>query len=204
MKKYLLTVGILASSLLGLNTAEASEIEKDKIAVDPLIEDLKTKHPDWTVTLVTSDEAAKIKEELKNSQNSPVLRGPAPPLTSVYIDKVVSQVGTSNQVTEDIGMQQTSHAVSGTVTVAVMEVGYGSENQWLDDERITYQNRDYKLNEAAIDFNNDKIIDAFYHTVTFNSDLKISSGTSALYKFRSTSQNSPWNTIERTINIPHL
>lgn len=101
-------------------------------------------------------------------------------------------------------MQQTSHAVSGTVTVAVMEVGYGSENQWLDDERITYQNRDYKLNEAAIDFNNDKIIDAFYHTVTFNSDLKISSGTSALYKFRSTSQNSPWNTIERTINFPHL
>ena len=42
-------------------------------------------------------------------------------------------------------MQQTSHAVSGTVTVAVMEVGYGSENQWLDDERITYQNRDYNL-----------------------------------------------------------
>lgn len=35
---------------------------------------------------------------------------------------VVSQVGTSNQVTEDIGMQQTSHAVSGTVTVAAMEV----------------------------------------------------------------------------------
>lgn len=33
-------------------------------------------------------------------------------------------------------MQQTSHAVSGTVTVAVMEVGYGSENQWLDDERL--------------------------------------------------------------------
>ncbi|MFA1738256.1 hypothetical protein [Lysinibacillus fusiformis] len=49
------------------NTAEASEIEKDKIAVDPLIEDLKTKHPDWTVTLVTSDEAAKIKEELKKT-----------------------------------------------------------------------------------------------------------------------------------------
>ncbi|WP_328201027.1 DUF4879 domain-containing protein [Lysinibacillus fusiformis] len=85
---------------------------------------------------LNTDEAAKIKEELKNSQNSPVLRGPAPPLTSVYIDKVVSQVGTSNQVTEDIGMQQTSHAVSGTVTVAVMEVGYGSENQWLDDERL--------------------------------------------------------------------
>ena len=81
--------------MLGLNTAEASE--KNQIAVDhPLIEDLKTKHPDWTVTLVTSDEGAKIKEELKNSQNSPVLRGPTPPLTSVYIDKVVSQVGTSN------------------------------------------------------------------------------------------------------------
>lgn len=43
MKKYLLTVGILASGLLGLNTAEASE--KNQIAVDPLIEDLKTKHP---------------------------------------------------------------------------------------------------------------------------------------------------------------
>ncbi|MCL1694754.1 DUF4879 domain-containing protein [Lysinibacillus sp. Bpr_S20] len=189
---------------LGLNTAEASEIEMGKVEVDPLIKDLKTNHSDWTITLVTSDEVAKIKEELKNSQNSSVLRGPAPPLTNVYIDKVISQVGTSNQKIEDIGLQQTSHAVSGTVTVAVMEVGYGTENQWLDDERITYQNRDYKLNEAAIDFNNDKIIDAFYHTVTFNSDLKISSGTSALYKFRSTSQNYPWNTIERTINIPHL
>lgn len=31
MKKYLLTVGILASGLLGLNTAEASEIEKDRL-----------------------------------------------------------------------------------------------------------------------------------------------------------------------------
>ncbi|KOS64487.1 hypothetical protein AN161_02035 [Lysinibacillus sp. FJAT-14222] len=29
MKKYLLAVGILTSGLLGLNTAEASEIEKD-------------------------------------------------------------------------------------------------------------------------------------------------------------------------------
>jgi len=39
---------------------------------------------------------------------------------------------------------------------------------------------------------------------TFNSDLKISSGTSALYKFNSTSQSYPWNSIERTINIAHL
>ena len=101
-------------------------------------------------------------------------------------------------------MQQTSHAVSGTVLIGVMEVGYGNDNQWLGDERITYQNRDYKINEATVDFNNDKIIDAFYHTVSFNSDLKIPSGTSSLYKFKSTSQNSPWNTIERTINIPHL
>ncbi|KPN97499.1 DUF4879 domain-containing protein [Lysinibacillus sp. ZYM-1] len=201
MKKYLLAVGILTSGFLGLNTAEASEVEKDMIEVNPLIENLKTKHPGWTITLVTSDEAAKIKEEVNNS---PVLRGPAPPLTSVYIDQVISQVGTINEYSEDIGLQQTSHAVSGTVLIGVMEVGYGNDNQWLGDERITYQNRDYKINEATVDFNNDKIIDAFYHTVTFNSDLKISSGTSALYKFRSTSQNSPWNTIERTINIPHL
>ncbi|MGE7811244.1 DUF4879 domain-containing protein [Lysinibacillus capsici] len=201
MKKYLLAVGILTSGFFGLNTAEASEVEKDIVEVNPLIENLKTKHPDWTITLVTADEAAKIKEEVKKS---PVLRGPAPPLTSVYIDQVISQVGTINEFSEDIGLQQTSHAVSGTVLIGVMEVGYGNDNQWLDDERITYQNRDYKLNEATVDFNNDRIVDAFYHTVTFNSDLKISSGTSALYKFRSTSQNSPWNTIERTINIPHL
>ncbi|QQP15057.1 DUF4879 domain-containing protein [Lysinibacillus agricola] len=99
------------------------------------MENLKTEHPDWTITQVTSDEAAKVKEELKNS---PVLRGPAAPLTALYIDKVVSQVGTINQHTENIGLQQTSHAVSGTVSVAVMEVGYGNDNQWLDDERITY------------------------------------------------------------------
>ncbi|MEY9978004.1 DUF4879 domain-containing protein [Lysinibacillus sp. RC79] len=196
MKKYLLAVGILTSGLLGLNTAEASEIEKDTIEVDPLIENLKTKHPDWTITQVTSDEATKI--------NSPVLRGPAPPLTALYIDQIASQVGTSNEKTEDIGLQQTSHEVSGTVAIGVMEVGYGNDNQWLDDERITYQNRDYKINVASLDFNNDRIIDGFYHTVTFNSDLKISSGTSALYKFRSTSQNYPWNTFERTLNIPHL
>lgn len=199
MKKYLLTVGILTSGLLGLNTAEASEVEKDIIEVDPLIENLKAKHPDWTITQVVSDEAPK--EEL---ENYPVLRGPAPPLTALYIDKVVSQVGTNNEQTEDIGLQQTSHAVSGTVTVAVMQVGYGSENQWLDNERITYQNRDYKINVASLDFNNDRIIDGTYHTVTFNSDLKISSGSSALYKFNSTSLSSPWNTMERTINIPHL
>lgn len=198
MKKYLLAVGILTSGLLGLNTAEASEVEKDMLEVDPLIENLKTKHPDWTITLVTSDEA---KEEVKNS---PVLRGPAPPLTALYINKVVSQVGTINEQIEKIGLQKTSHAVSGTVAVAVMQVGYGSENQWLDDERITYQNRDYKINVAAIDSNNDRIVDRFYYTVTFNSDLKISSGTSALYKFNCTSSSYPWNTIERTINIPHL
>ncbi|WP_286926099.1 MULTISPECIES: hypothetical protein [Lysinibacillus] len=46
MKKYLLAVGILTSGLLGLNTAEASEVEKDMLEVDPLIENLKTKHPD--------------------------------------------------------------------------------------------------------------------------------------------------------------
>ena len=40
--------------------------------------------------------------------------------------------------------------------------------------------------------------------VTFNSDLKISSGNSAYYKFRFTSENYPWNTFERTLNISHL
>lgn len=168
------------------------------LEVDPLIENLKTKHPDWTITLVTSDEA---KEEVKNS---PVLRGSAPPLTALYINKVVSQVGTINEQIEKIGLQKTSHAVLGTVAVAVMQVGYGNENQWLDDERITYQNRDYKINVAAIDSNNDRIVDRFYYTITFNSDLKISSGTFALYKFNCTSSSYPWNTIERTINIPHL
>lgn len=35
-------------------------------AKNPLIEDLKTKHPDWTITFVTSDEAAKrIKKQSK-------------------------------------------------------------------------------------------------------------------------------------------
>jgi len=63
MKKYLLAVGILTSGFLGLNTAEASEVEKDKLEVDPLIENLKTEHPDWTITLVTSDEATKIKKK---------------------------------------------------------------------------------------------------------------------------------------------
>jgi len=91
------TVGILTSGLLGLNTAEASEVEKDMIEVDPLIENLKTKHPDWAITQVTLDEAAKVKEEL---ENHPVLRGPAPPLTALYIDQKASQVGTINQQTE--------------------------------------------------------------------------------------------------------
>ncbi len=52
---------------MGLNSAEASEVEKDMIEVAPLIENLKTKHPDWTITLETSDEAAKVNEELINS-----------------------------------------------------------------------------------------------------------------------------------------
>ncbi|MDM5233490.1 hypothetical protein [Lysinibacillus pakistanensis] len=58
-EEYLLAVGILTSGLLGLNTAEASEVEKDMIEVDSLIENLKTKHPDWTIKQVTLDEAAK-------------------------------------------------------------------------------------------------------------------------------------------------
>lgn len=85
MYEEIFTVGILTSGLLGLNTAEASEVEKDMIEVDPLIENLKTKHPDWAITQVTLDEAAKVKEEL---ENYPVLRGPAPPLTALYIDQI--------------------------------------------------------------------------------------------------------------------
>ena len=54
------------------------------IEVDPLIRNLKTKHPDWTITQVTLDEVAKVKEEL---ENYPVLRGPALPLTAPILIK---------------------------------------------------------------------------------------------------------------------
>ena len=62
----------------------------------------------------------------KNWKIIQLLRGPALPLTALYIDQIASQVGTINEY-EDI-RTQASHAVSGTVSIGVMEVGYGNDN----------------------------------------------------------------------------
>lgn len=202
MKKYLLAFGILAGSVLGVNNIDASaEANNTNKEENSLFINLKAKNPDWTITQVTADEVAKIKEELLEQ---PITRGPAPPVTALYIDQVASQLGTINEYYEDIGLyQRTSHAVEGIAGVGVLEEGYGNDWKWLGSELITYTHPDYIVETASLDFNNDRIIDGFYHAVFFDSDAKITSGTSELYKFKTISQNSPWNTMEKSINIPH-
>jgi len=202
MKKYLLAFSVLAGSVLGVNnigvSAEENNVNKEE---NPLFENLKAKNPDWTVTSVTAEEVAEIKEELSEQK---ITRASAPPVTGLYIDQVASQLGTVNEYYEEIGLyQSTSHEVQGTVGIGVLEEGYGNDWQWLGSELITYSHPDYIVDTASLDFNGDNIIDGFYHAVFFDSDAKITSGTSKLYKFKTISQNSPWNTIERSINIPH-
>lgn len=72
------------------------------------------------------------------------------------------------------------------------------------DWTFTYSHPDYDVRSIAIDVDNDRIVDGYYHAVFFDSDVKIQSGSSELYKFRSISRNYPWNTMETSINIPHL
>lgn len=201
MKKYLLSFGVLASSILGVNNNDVFAEENNSMKENPLIENFKAQHPDWTITQITTDEVTKIKEE---SLTQSVTRGSAPPVTGLSIEQVGSQLGTIHEHIEDIGpYQSTSHAVKGVAGVGVLEVGYGNDYQWLGDEYITYTHSDYVVDTVSLDFNNDTIIDGFYHAVFFNSDVKILSGTSKLYKFRSTSLNYPWNSMEVSIHIPH-
>lgn len=168
---------------------------------NPLFENLKEKNPEWTVTPATAEEVTEIKEKLLAQK---VTRASAPPVTVLYIDQVGSQLGTVNAYYEDISLyQSTSHEVQGVAGIGVLEKGYGNDWQWLGSELITYSHPDYIVDTATLDFNGDSIVDGFYHAVFFNSDTKITSSTSKLYKFKTTSQNSPWNTIERSINIPH-
>ena len=126
-------------------------------------------------------------------------------MTSLAVKEVISQLGTVAEIAEVISSNQlTSHSVKGIVGIGVLEVGYGNDNHWLGTERITYSNSDYQMVTEYLDFNNDTIIDAFYHGVFFDSDIKIPAGTSKVYKFQSISQNMPWNTMVTTINIPHM
>lgn len=129
----------------------------------------------------------------------------APPVTSLSVMEVISQLGAANENPETISSNQlSSHPVKGIVGIGVLEVGYGSNSHWLGAEHITYSNPDYQEITEYLDFNNDTIIDAFYHGVFFDSDVKIPAGTSKVYKFQSTSLNSPWITMVTTINIPHM
>ena len=202
MKKCFLAFGILVGSIFGVSNTDVSAEENNKVEANQLIENFKEKHPDWTFTEVTADEIAKNKEE---SVANSTVRASAPPVTALYVDEVGSQLDTANEYYESIGSYQlTSHAVKGKVGIGVVEMGYGNSWQWLGSEQITYSHPDYDVRSIAIDINNDNIVDGYYHAVFFNSDVKIQTGSSELYKFRSISRNYPWNTMETSINIPHL
>lgn len=98
---------------MGFNNSEVSAEENQ------LIENLKVKHPDWTIIPLNTDE---IKDDLPISTFDG--RGEASPVTELYIDQVSSQLGTIDEYYEDIGiLQRTSHEVKGIVGIGVLEVG---------------------------------------------------------------------------------
>lgn len=202
VKNFLVVLSILTGTFFSFNHIEvlAEEQKRDVVKENQIIENLKEKHPNWSIVPLNTNKS-------KITQQSTFIlsgRGAASPVTELYIDQVGSQLGTENEYYEDIAsFQRTSHEVKGIVGIGVLKVGYGNDWQWLGDELITNSHSDYIIDSVGIDFNNDGIIDAFYHAVFFNSDIKIQSGTSELYKFRSTSYNSPWNMMETSINIPH-
>ena len=87
--------------------------------------------------------------------------------------------------------------------IAVVKMGYGSTYQWLDGEQILYGDSSYDIRSSTIDTNGDSIVDGFFDVVYFDSDEKIPSGYSTEYRYQSTSFNSPWNTMNTLIDIPH-
>lgn len=146
-------------SIFGVSNIDVSAEENNKVEGNQLIENFN------------ADKIAKIKEE--SAANSTV-RASAPPVTALYIDEVGSQLDTANEYYESIGSyQSTSHAVKGKVGVGVVEMGYGNSWQWLGSEQITYSHPDYDVRSIAIDVDNDRIVDGYYHAVFFDSDVKI-------------------------------
>ena len=210
MKKFLALAAGAALSLSIFGGSEkasaSSEAPMDSLQVEAFkeqaLESLRKDYPNIQILNLTPEELEQQKKLKSVLAITPYAS--APPVTSLAVRQVTSQMGTPDQFTESIKSNQlTSHTVKGTVGIGVLEVGYGNDNHWLGSERITYSHPDYESHSELLDYNNDRIIDAFYHSVFFDSDVKIPAGTSKVYKFQSISQNSPWNTMVTTINIPH-
>ncbi|WP_276917431.1 hypothetical protein [Aneurinibacillus aneurinilyticus] len=166
-------------------------------------EDLKKKYPDLVITKVTNEEAAKIKQEMKEKQSlsSKQFGGDAKPVTDLYVLGIVWDGGASHQAID--GQIFTSQPIKGISEVVTFEDGYGWDRQWLGDEEITYSHPDYVWEEEAVDYNGDRIVDGWIHYVRFDSDAKIPSQQTKQYRFQSTSYSYPQNTEKTWLNIPH-
>ncbi|ERI11197.1 hypothetical protein [Aneurinibacillus aneurinilyticus] len=200
----LMCLGVSSIAQAAEPTDSLKNIDRSDV-VASFKEDLKKKHPNLVIKEVTNEEAAKLRAEAKeheNQQSSSIgTYGPAKPVTDLYILGIVWDGGASHQAID--GQISTSKPIKGLSQVVTFEEGNGSDTQWLGDEQITFSNPDYIWKTDSVDYDGDRIVDAWIHYVTFDSDVKIPSQETKQYRFQSRSYNAPWNTEQAWLNIPH-
>jgi len=198
LKKFLAAFLTVCFCLGGSYSIYAAEIEDN--TTKNFTENFKKTYPNAVLKPINKKDIPEIRSEMKRNK---VRAGSASPVTQLYVDQVGSALGTSDAQIEFINYAFTSHAVKGITGVAVVEMGYGSDSQWLGDELIHWDDPSYIVETSSIDLNGDNIAEGFFHVVYFDSDIKIPSGTKSEYRFQSTSYNFPGNTMRTYIYIPH-
>lgn len=190
--------------IFSTNTLAAESLSKD-FEMDSLkeqsLQEIKKEYPDAQFIDLTLEEYEQLQKQYINTIHSNESIGTmssASPVTNIYFQTV-----SSNNGTENVRYKTSTNPVKGYTTVGAYVVGYGNTKAWLGNEQITLTHRDYTWNTSGVDFNGDYVIDAFYHTISFNSDAKIFSGSSKQFKIESRSYNYPFNTMSATLNIVH-
>lgn len=138
----------------------------------------------------------KILESIKNTNKlfnngiiSSMRSGSAPAVSSYYVYFVADSTDGTNYTGEYIDGSTTSYDHNGTIYVITIEVGYGREYSTFNGGTVTASDVE------TLDFNNDRIVDGFWNV------FKLTNVTNGLFESKSTSLNSPWNSISTSVYI---
>lgn len=165
------------------------------------LEQIKEVYPDAEFIDLSLEEYEALIEERAKEQTAQSAIGTfaaAPPVTSVSIVRVESDKGIEN-----VSNKTRTDPVRGQVIIETIVDGYGSDTHYFGGFPISKTNPNFTFSVQGIDYNGDRIIDAFRHKVSFNSDTQIGWGSSRQYKLEARSHNSPFNTMSDSITIVH-
>lgn len=166
-----------------------------------VLEQMKEVYPDAEFIDLSLEEYEALIEERVEEQTAQSEIGTfaaAPPVTGVSIVRVRSGNGV-----ESVGNKTRTSPVRGQVIIETIVDGYGSDTHYFGGFPIRKTDPNFTFSVQGIDYNGDRIIDAFRHEVSFNSDTQIGWGSSRQYKLEARSHNSPFNTMSDSITIVH-